>query len=155
MGQKTNINHTASFALRPMTEEDLPLVLKWRNDPAVRVTAVDQTPISFETHLGWFKAISSGEKYIFTEDSKPIGVLLINVLDYWSFYLDPSIPKKNGYGQIMLSLGISLFKRQGRRVINAHVKETNIPSLNLHKKLGFKITGRSQGLYSLEYRPGW
>lgn len=140
----------AQYGLRPMTEQDLTLVWKWRNDNSVRSVSKSQAQIPWADHLKWFKT-QPGERYIFMEDQRSIGVLLMSQSGYWSFYLDPDLPKGQGYGSIMLTLFMVSHKRRGQNLIRAQVMSSNTASLRLHYKLGFQKAHEKDGICELIY----
>jgi len=49
-------------SLRPITLEDMDLILKWRNNPDVKQSFVYQKPLTAEEHINWMKTrVKSGE----------------------------------------------------------------------------------------------
>jgi RimJ/RimL family protein N-acetyltransferase len=134
-----------AFALREMVEADLTLVWKWRNHESIRRNSVHSGPIPWSTHLNWFRHVSANYRLIFTEQGRSIGVLIVDHLNFWSFYLDPELPKGKGYGRIMLSLALAHLQRP----LGAKVLKDNTASLKLHKALGFKQVENKAGVIEL------
>lgn len=136
------------YSIRPLTLEDLPTVLVWRNHPEVRRFMFTRHEIGFEEHRSWFiKASQDGtRKLLIVEDSQqPIGfVQLSNVSSNgvadWGFYTRPNAPKgsgrKLGWAALTYAFGeLGLHKVCGQAI------ESNRTSVAFHKKLGFKKEG--------------
>jgi len=142
-----------SYKLREMTEGDLEFVLQWRNHPAIRNVSGSNLHISRDEQYLWFNCSTDTLKFIFTEEEKPLGVIISDANDYWGFYLDPSIDRHRGLGRLMLSLFLVHAKERNFKEIKAKVNKTNEGSHVLHKSLGFQV----RGIYSngdIEYRKG-
>jgi UDP-4-amino-4,6-dideoxy-N-acetyl-beta-L-altrosamine N-acetyltransferase len=135
--------------VRALTEEDLPMVLAWRNHPAVRSYMLTQHQISLEEHLNWFARVKEDKtryQLIVLEGSDPLGFVQFRpvyqggVAD-WGFYARPDAPKGSGskLGQAALA---HAFKDLGLHKVCGQAIESNVPSIALHQKLGFNEEGR-------------
>jgi UDP-4-amino-4,6-dideoxy-N-acetyl-beta-L-altrosamine N-acetyltransferase len=133
-----------------MTEEDLPLVLTWRNSERVRRHMVTRHAITWEEHTAWFLRVQSDpdqQQYIFELDGAPVGVVGIGGLAHlpgavsWGFYVgDQDAPK--GTGSRMLAIALErVFAIEGVQAVNAEVVASNTASIRVHERLGFKNTG--------------
>lgn len=61
------------MSLRELTEDDLELILPWRNAPAVRRAMFHHHEISLEEHRAWFRRLQidpSRRWYIFVDEQK-------------------------------------------------------------------------------------
>ena len=64
LGSKRVVSHLASLSisLRPAIDSDCELIWQWRNDPEVRSVALDQQPIAWSDHTGWFDESQADDK---------------------------------------------------------------------------------------------
>lgn len=76
---------TQRIYLRPITEEDTDMVLRWRNSDAVKQFFIYQRDITKADHLHWFHSkVCTGQVYqfiIYTQTGKPIGSVYIQNVD--------------------------------------------------------------------------
>ena len=147
-------------SIRPLSAEDLPEVITWRNHPDVRRYMFTQHEISLEEHQSWFARVSqdSARRLLIVENAhEPIGfVQLSNVcpggVADWGFYARPDAPKgsgrKIGWAALRYAFGeLGLHKVCGQAI------DSNKASMAFHKKLGFKQEGalrdqqRIEGVY--------
>lgn len=68
------------ITLRLINEDDLEMVLTWRNSEHIRQYAISQEIISFETHKEWFGSLQEkGDLYFIIEsDEKAVGLIWAN-----------------------------------------------------------------------------
>ena len=148
------------MSLREIEEQDLELVLVWRNNPAIRQSMFDQEVISLESHKTWFYQESINAKSCWllysNEEGKPFGVIYCKNIDlknshaFWGFYLSPEAP--NGTGTSMCTEGLNyFFSTFSLNKINAEVIESNKRSHAFHKKLGFTIEGEFLEQYKTNF----
>lgn len=134
--------------MRPMTTDDLALVLSWRNHADVRRYMYTQHEITLTEHQSWFWRTSENPHkhlLIFEADSNPQGFVQMTQLGggpvaEWGFYVSPDAPKGMGrrMGQAALRYAfeqIRLYKLCGQ------VLAYNEPSIRLHRALGFQQEG--------------
>jgi UDP-4-amino-4,6-dideoxy-N-acetyl-beta-L-altrosamine N-acetyltransferase len=136
----------AELALRPMDENDLEDVLRWRNSSNVRENSLDDHVITWNEHKEWFiasNADSTCEWLIAEYCSFPAGVVGISQIDFnnsvctWSMYLssDRTIP---GLGAFMELRAIDrIFGVHGIRKIWGETLASNSSMVSLHRKFGF------------------
>ncbi|MGN0377040.1 MAG: UDP-4-amino-4,6-dideoxy-N-acetyl-beta-L-altrosamine N-acetyltransferase [Suilimivivens sp.] len=71
--------------LRPMTEEDTDLIVKWRNKDFVRKNFIYRKSFTREGHLHWIETMVKTGKVvqfiICTEDDKPVGSVYLRDID--------------------------------------------------------------------------
>ncbi|WP_020560574.1 UDP-4-amino-4,6-dideoxy-N-acetyl-beta-L-altrosamine N-acetyltransferase [Thiofilum flexile] len=134
--------------LRSIKEDELELILSWRNHPDIRTHMYNQHEISINEHLKWWQNIkeSKTDKYFIYELSETaFGVISFNNINHanrnsaWGFYRAPYAPKGTGTKMEFLMLEYG-FNEIGLNKIYCDVLSTN-PSLNIHKKFGFITEG--------------
>ena len=143
------------MTLRKLIQEDLEMVLAWRNAPEVRRNMCTSHIISWEEHLGWFKKISSDpsiQYHIFEELQKPLGVVYfthynpIHANAFWGFYAGDGAPKGTGLKMEYDALEFA-FSTLGLHKLNCEVIAFNQPVINMHKKVGFVEEGCFRDYY--------
>ena len=145
-----NLSKSDACRLRPIKENDLELVLEWRNSFRVRNYMINNHIITIDEHKAWYNRLlhdDSSHCLIFEMHGEPVGVVNFNDIDrergicFWGFYLGrENLPK--GTGTRMGTLGIKYaFHELGMQKICAKVLEFNQASIRLHQKLGFVLEG--------------
>jgi UDP-4-amino-4,6-dideoxy-N-acetyl-beta-L-altrosamine N-acetyltransferase len=139
------------FKLRKITEQDLELILQWRNSERVRVNMFTDKIITLEGHNAWFERIKSDTDnlyMIFEWEGIPIGVSSFTKINWehrvcsWGFYLGESdLP--SGMGTVMGYHSLEYaFEMLKIRKVTGEVFAFNVPSNKLFHKLGFICEGR-------------
>ncbi|MCG3089604.1 UDP-4-amino-4,6-dideoxy-N-acetyl-beta-L-altrosamine N-acetyltransferase [Sporosarcina cyprini] len=141
------INH---MTLRDIKEEDLKMILSWRNSKIIRESMINNEIISLQEHYNWFNKIKNNPTAItklFVLDELPVGILNINDYDKksntcdWGFYLSPEHHRK-GLGKYLGYKGLNyIFEEMNIRKLSAEVLGTNVKSLYFHEKWGFTSEG--------------
>lgn len=134
--------------VRPMREADLPNVLTWRNDPAVRAVMFTRHVITPGEHRAWFERTrreGRRELLIAEAGGAPIGFVQFSapsdsgVAD-WGFYAAPGAPK--GSGRL---LGAAALRHAfGSLVLHkvcGQALDFNEASIRMHGDLGFALEG--------------
>jgi UDP-4-amino-4,6-dideoxy-N-acetyl-beta-L-altrosamine N-acetyltransferase len=147
--------------LRGLEEEDLALVLDWRNSDRVRSKMFHDQIISLDEHRAWYARLQQEQSavcLIFEWQGSPVGVL--NFVDddpehhtwHWGFYLGAkSLP--DGLGKAMGYLGLEYaFEKLGVECLIGEVLAFNKASIGFHGRLGFRNDGvakknRGSGFY--------
>lgn len=138
--------------LAPTSIDNLPLYLKWANDPEVRVFLAHSTPFSEKKEREWVESCNSKDTQIsltiyVLDTHTPIGNItlgynpatkvgntgaMIGEKDYWN----------KGYGteakMLVLKYG---FDHLGLRKVNSAVWSSNPRSLAYQKKHGARVVG--------------
>lgn len=136
-----------TFSVRDMTKKDLPIVLKWRNDPKIRSVMFSKHIISETEHELWFdkvKKCSKNKVLIFLSNNQRLGFVQFKwsseeKLYRWGFYIAPCAPK--GTGKVLGQTAINFFfKELGVDILHAYILRSNEVSINFHKRLGFAET---------------
>jgi RimJ/RimL family protein N-acetyltransferase len=138
--------------LRPLAENDLPLRVKWYNDPDVRRTLTVTEMFELDKTRQWFKAIQNNDSrvdfFIETPDGRPMGVTgllhidrfhktaecfcVIGEKEYWG----------GGLGTEIHSVLIAwAFDHLGLEKIRADIRTNNPAIYKVVQKLGFQIEG--------------
>ena len=135
--------------LTELLAEQLPLVLKWRNDPAVRQNMYSYEEISPQEHARWFHSMQTdpGRQYfIFSCAGKPTGVVYFtNLMPFnqqamWGFYSAPGAPRGTGLQMELEALDFAFIDLSLQK-LNCEVIATNKKVINLHRKTGFQDEG--------------
>lgn len=135
--------------LRPIADDEVELILAWRNAPAVRANMYTQHEISLEEHRRWWARIQGAEdqRYLMYESGgKPSGVVAFNRIDrasknaFWAFYAAPDAAKGVGAKMEFLALEHA-FGDLLLHKLQCEVLAFNAPVIKLHGKFGFKEEG--------------
>lgn len=145
---------------RIATLDDIYLLWDWVNDPEVRSSAFNSSPIPFDEHVKWYKSKLEDKNcnilIICNYLNEPIGQVR------FEFYgkdaiVDFSVSKKyrgKGYSKEVLKIGINSLSEKGKGYcVKAYVKKDNIKSQKVFKALGFLSGGEVtiNGFQSLSY----
>ncbi len=131
-----------------MSENDLELVLSWRNHPQVRRYMYTQHEISLEEHTRWFdRAKQDSERHllIFEPGSTPLGFINIHqiapggIAD-WGFYVAPDAPKGTGRSLGNAALQFA-FKTLTLHKLCGQALAFNERSIRFHLGQGFQQEG--------------
>lgn len=136
---------TENLQIRIMAEEDLTMVLAWRNHPEVRRFMFTQHEISLAEHTQWFmRAVQDNSRrlLIVQEQDSPIGYVHFSNVESggvadWGFYANPDAAKgvgqKIGTSALDFAFGcLKLHKVCGQAIAGNHA------SIRFHERLGFK-----------------
>ena len=134
-------------SLRKLKENDLPIVLEWRNSEKVRPYMFSDHLITEKEHQEWFANIKNSKitkYYIFEVNGEPAGLSsFINIDETnrtceWGFYIGLQ-DSKPGLGTILAKTSINhAFKKLKVKVIFGRVLVFNKPSCALFEKMGFR-----------------
>lgn len=134
--------------IRRMTQDDLSMVLSWRNNPNVRQFMFTQHEIKLDEHKQWFAKVSQEPTrclLIVEKKGEPIGFVQFNNVSVggiadWGFYASPTAPK--GSGRLLGSLSLTYaFDELKLHKVCGQAIESNAASIGFHKSLGFKLEG--------------
>ncbi len=134
--------------LRQMRDDDLGLVLQWRNHPEVRRYMYTQHEISLEEHARWFERLRHDKlqkALIFVVDEKPLGYVNFkqhadSAIADWGFYLAPDAPKGTG-GQLGRAALIYAFDELRLSKLCGQALGFNEKSIRFHQRMGFQREG--------------
>lgn len=136
--------------LRPLEEEDLAIVLEWRNSERIRANMYTDHLISWEEHLGWFARVRNERPsrfMVFTHEGRLLGVVNFTELEavhgtaHWGFYIGrEDSPRGSGFAMACLALEYA-FCVLGIRKLIGEAFSFNEASVAYHRKLGFVEEG--------------
>jgi len=152
--------------LRPITEEDTPLIVKWRNTPSVRNNFIFRETFTEEMHKHWLDTkVASGEvvQYIIIDKSTdtPVGSVYFRDVDMKNRSAEYGIfiGEESARGKGLGSEAIRMFIDFGFDVLNLHrismrVLDGNEASIRSNEKVGFVREGVFRDMEYLdgEYR---
>ena len=137
--------------LTPLTEDDLEMILPWRNAPAVRRAMYTHHEISMEEHRAWFARMEGDQtkRWLIYRDAagEPQGVVYFVDIDakhgtaFWGFYARPGAQMGSGLAIALAALDAA-FEDIGLHKVNGEVLKINSMVLNLNRVLGFTEEGR-------------
>jgi len=141
---------SANLTLRPLQPRDLPLKVRWYNDPDISKTLILDQPLELEKTCQWFETIKDDSSRIdwLIEDknSNPIGLIsLVGIdADQKSAEIFIVIGEKDCWGKgVMLEAEMAVsrwaFDVLGLEKIWAQARADNIASIITMKKIGFKM----------------
>ena len=137
-----------------MGEDDLSLVLQWRNHPDVRCYMYTQHEITPEEHVQWFSRLCHDDtqsSLIFVVDGTPLGyvnfkVITASAVADWGFYLAPNAPKGTGSQLGTAALNYA-FQQMKLHKVCGQALSFNEKSKRFHLRLGFKREGTLRQQY--------
>ena len=141
--------------LREATENDMALVLNWRNNPLVWASTYTQKePISWQNHKIWWQSRQDHKMLmvVLVEDNfaRDVGFLSISPLQYWSPEIGIIIGEvslwNKGIGTEAFSLACEWLKERNYKWTSTTVLDTNLRMIAILRTLGFKrICGAREG----------
>ena len=134
--------------IRKVSEDDLTMVLSWRNHADVRRYMFTQHEISLDEHRNWFAKASQDPSrclLIVEEAKQAIGyVQFSNVEDDgvgdWGFYARPDVPKGAGRKLGVIALNHAFGPLKLHKVCGQAIASNQV-SIAFHQRLGFQLEG--------------
>lgn len=130
--------------VRPMNQDDLEHVLRWRNHPDVRRYMYTQHEITPSEHRHWYESSQCNPNrslLIFEREGVPLGFVNItqstpgHIAD-WGFYLAPEAPR--GTGQLLGKAALNFaFQSLGLHKVCGQALGFNERSIRFHLRMGF------------------
>lgn len=139
--------------IRALEKEDLPRLLKWRNDPRARRFLFSYLPISMSEEEEWFAQYLKQEKnkvFIIRlkDEDQSIGYMLLANIDHKNqnaeigIHIDEEEYQGKGYGtDAMKTMLRFLFSEMNLHRVYLYVHEYNDRAIRFYKKMGFKNEG--------------
>lgn len=134
--------------IRVVAEDDLPMVLAWRNHPDVRRFMFTQHEIGLEEHHNWFAkaSLDSSRCLLIVEEAKQaIGYVQFSQVSDggiadWGFYARPNAPRGTGRKLGTMALNHAFGPLKLHKVCGQAVG-SNQASIAFHQRLGFVLEG--------------
>ncbi len=140
--------------LRAIEYEDLPLMMRWRNDPKVYRFFYEHEPLSLAMQKVWFeRLLQKPDQRLWIvetlETHEAIGTVGLVHIDWRSrkaeigqVLIYPEKYRHSGYGSEVESLILRyFFDHMNMNRLQAEVLADNENGITLHKKFGFKQEG--------------
>jgi UDP-4-amino-4,6-dideoxy-N-acetyl-beta-L-altrosamine N-acetyltransferase len=136
--------------LRGIKQQELELMLGWRNAPNVRANMYTRHEINMDEHLAWWARIQQRDDqryFMYEAGGTPLGIIGFTGIDRtnenssWAFYASPEAPKGTGSKMEFLALDFA-FNELGLHKLHCEVLAFNSPVIKLHQKFGFSIEGK-------------
>lgn len=135
--------------LRPMTDEDTDLIVKWRNNPRVRNNFIYQKPFTAEGHRQWVETkVKTGQVIQFViclPDGKPVGSVYFRDIDKehqnaeYGIFIGEDDAVGKGIGSEVCKLSCAYcFEHEGWHKIRLRVLAENKSAARTYEKAGFK-----------------
>ena len=147
-----------SVILRPITREDTPLIVRWRNNPRVREGFVYRVPFTEEIHEKWFSERIEGSRdvvqWILCEERpdgslRPVGSTFLREVDRgagtaeYGIFIGEDDAVGHGYGNEAVNMVCSYAARVLKlERIYLRVFVDNEPARKSYEQAGFVITER-------------
>jgi len=130
-------------------------IWEWRNDPISRKFSKNTKIISFSTHEIWFNKIISSKKhklYIFTAENEYVSVIRLDQINGKVYEININTnPEFRGFGLSGDAL-MHVINENSDKVIKAFIHKSNSKSINLFKKLEFKMINDKPKFKVYEYK---
>lgn len=147
-GDEKKILKGRSIYLRPMTEEDTALIVKWRNEDFVRRNFIYQKPFTREGHLHWIETMVKTGKVvqflIFTKEDVPVGSVYLRDIDMdfrkaeYGIFIGEEAALSKGYGTEAAKLMILYaFQELKLHKLTLRVLADNERARKSYEKAGF------------------
>ena len=143
--------------IRAITEQDLEQILQWRNDARTRKFMFNQEPIEVHAHKAWSRKVKAcDQKFVGIVEAAGLTLGFVqfetnktSTVADWGFYKNPDVPR--GAGMLIGICALNhAFHTMGLQKVCARVLDFNLPSIAMHKRLGFV----QEGLLRAQHRLG-
>jgi RimJ/RimL family protein N-acetyltransferase len=129
--------------LKELTENDLELILAWRNNPKIFQYFSQQNDlISWNDHFNWFKTRKNRKDWIIIHHDRKIGLVNLSKLNEKRPEIGIYIGEMDLWGKGLatqaVKLAIDWLKNNGYNCVIAHTQKDNIASNKLWINTGFK-----------------
>lgn len=133
------------ITLRQMCEEDLEMVLLWRNSEHIRQYALTQETITLQEHKAWFDSLAKkGDLYFIIEsDKKPVGLIWANRFQEKScetgmYIYETKLQNSLFAYKVSLTLNEYLFQVRKLEAIECEILNENKRSIRYTLSLGYE-----------------
>ena len=136
--------------LREIEEEDLEIIVRWRNDPEIVKWLFSYLPLCMAKQRRWYQSYvedNTRQIFVIEVEKKPVGTIGLSCIDYRNqngelgILIDKEWQEK-GIGKESLSLLIEFaWNEMNLRKIKVKVFKENEAAINLYKSCGFTEEG--------------
>ncbi|MBE6690164.1 MAG: UDP-4-amino-4,6-dideoxy-N-acetyl-beta-L-altrosamine N-acetyltransferase [Ruminococcaceae bacterium] len=145
--------YTENIYLRPITEADTEMVLRWRNSEAVKQYFIYRQDITPAEHLNWLETkVKTGKVAQFIiymrENDMPIGSVYMQSIDpvhknaEYGIFIGEHVALGKGCGTDAAKLAIRFaFEELGLHKLYLRVISDNQRAIRSYEKAGFEIEG--------------
>jgi len=135
--------------VRALLEDDLDLILQWRNDPRVRQHMFNHEAIQASAHRCWFKKIQKNplvHTFVFENEGEPVGFFRLDERGAgqhsgeWGFYAAPDAPRGTGRQLGAAAIAYAFGPLDWHRLAGWTLA-SNERSIRMHLALGFRQEG--------------
>jgi len=143
------VNMQSIGTLRPIRDDELELMLSWRNAPSIRANMYTQHEISIDEHRAWWKQTSKRDDqqyFMYEIATTPMGIVGFNSINkanrhaFWAFYASPDAPRGTGTFMEFLALEHA-FQTLMLHKLSCEILAFNTSVIKLHQKFGFVVEG--------------
>lgn len=148
----------AELTIRPATESDAELLLKWRNDPETLRWSRSHQPVTEPVHRAWLhNSLRDPDRLLFiVESDHPLGTIRFDrEADAWEVSITVAPPDRGkSLSPRLLTLGEGALRaQQGAAKIRANIHRDNAASLHLFHDAGYVESDRSDGPFRWLTKP--
>lgn len=137
------------YSMRPIEEEDLEMLLEWRNSEAVRFVMLMGHKITWEEHCKWFRDIRQHKKnlnFICEYQGRPFGYIGYSNCDFENrictpgFYIGDreNLPPGAGLWIDIMSIEYAFYELNVKE-LRGYVLSSNLPALKMAKLVGYQM----------------
>lgn len=150
------------ISLKLVEEKHLPLMVKWRNNPAVSEMMFDRSGFTLRKQIDWFKKTKNDltrEQFIIYENKNnhPIGAINLMSIDKtnsncdWGYYIGEDDYRMGGYAVEAEYLILKYaFDQLSMHKVYCQTFSYNKKVISIHSKFGFKTDGVMREHYKIE-----
>lgn len=143
--------------IRAVEAQDSSEILRWRNDDVTRAMSLDSELVDVDQHKKWFARLLDDQRriaFVGTVGRKAIGWVRFDPLeDRNEFLVSISVAPESrlkGMGSQLLGQALQQLRLScDEPVVYAKVKDSNLASLKLFEKHGFKKSEQAGALHTL------
>ena len=137
------------YSLRPIKEEDLRMILEWRNSERIHAVMLTNHKITWDEHYAWFlrqKDNHIKRNLVFEYKGKPIGYVGYTEYDEENATCSPGAyigdengaPAEAGFLLFYMAMDYAFFKLE-MKVLKTDILADNKKAMRLDKFLGYEI----------------
>lgn len=135
--------------LREATDNDLELILAWRNLPLIYEGFYQQVELlTWEEHYKWWHSRHNWKQFVIQVNNgittRDVGCVTLSQLDHWEpeigYFLSEVTLWGMGITTKAVSLALDWLKENGYQYVSTTILDRNIASQQIVKKLNFQKT---------------